>query len=71
MNANERGSMGSKKRKAAIKPFPFCKNSSLVLGQAHFGEYGGFWSVICLSCLAEGPIKEVRGDARKAWNIRE
>lgn len=51
-----------------LKPCPFCgERETLKPWQADAIEY---WTVICESCVAEGPTSITEAEAIAAWNAR-
>ena len=55
-----------------IKPksCPFCGKVEDLYLKSHVGYSIPQFSVVCLNCNAEGPIKDNKQDAWEAWNTR-
>jgi Lar family restriction alleviation protein len=62
-----------------LKPCPFCGDKEDLEIYVQGSYFGGWWSVICLKCQAEGPSfegtsnsdSEARIEAINAWNNRK
>ena len=58
-----------------LKPCPFCSSTDVDITET--GECQDYYTVLCDSCGAEGPIEAKTGDLKKAedrarsrWNTR-
>ncbi|KKN35542.1 hypothetical protein LCGC14_0782760 [marine sediment metagenome] len=53
-----------------LKPCPFCEDDQAEYRKRSMPLHGGDTRVVCMLCLAEGPLGMDEEDAADGWNDR-